>query len=140
MEILIENGRVIDPKNGIDAVTDLFVAGGRIAALGALPPGFHADRRSMPRDTVVCPGLVDLAARLREPGLEYKATLESEMAAAISGGVTSLACSPDTDPVLDEPGLVEMLKHRAKSLNMANVYPVGALTRGLERRLADRDG
>lgn len=132
MEILIENGRVIDPKNGIDVVTDLYIAGGRIAALGALPPGFRADRRIDARDTVVCPGLIDLAARLREPGLEYKATLESEMVAAISGGVTSLACSPDTDPVLDEPGLVEMLKHRAKSLNMANVYPVGALTRGLK--------
>ena len=132
MEILIENGRVIDPKNGIDAVTDLYIAGGRIAALGALPPGFRADRRIDARDTVVCPGLIDLAARLREPGLEYKATLESEMVAAISGGVTSLACSPDTDPVLDEPGLVEMLKHRARSLNMANVYPVGALTRGLK--------
>lgn len=132
MEILIENGRVIDPKNGIDAVTDLYIAGGRIAALGAAPPGFRADRRINARDTIVCPGLIDLAARLREPGLEYKATLESEMAAAISGGVTSLACSPDTDPVLDEPGLVEMLKHRARSLNKANVYPVGALTRGLK--------
>ena len=81
---------------------------------------------------MVCPGLVDLSARLREPGFEYKATLESEMAAAVSGGVTSLACSPDTDPVLDEPGLVEMLKHRAKSLNQAHVYPIGALTRGLK--------
>jgi dihydroorotase len=71
VEILIENGRVIDPKNGIDAVTDLYIAGGRIAALGALPPGFRADRRIDARDTVVCPGLIDLAARLREPGLEY---------------------------------------------------------------------
>ena len=77
------------------------------------------------------PGLVDLSARLREPGLEYKATLESEMAAAIAGGVTSLACPPDTDPPLDEPGLVEMLKHRARTLNQAHVYPIGALTVGL---------
>ena len=66
------------------------------------------------RGLVVAPGLIDLAARLREPGLEYKATLESEMQAAIAGGVTSLACPPDTDPPLDEPGLVEMLKHRAR--------------------------
>jgi len=80
---------------------------------------------------VVCPGLVDLSVRLREPGLEYKATLESEMRAAVAGGVTSLACPPDTDPPLDEPGLVEMLKHRAKSLNQAHVYPIGALTQGL---------
>ena len=81
---------------------------------------------------IVMPGLVDLAARLREPGYEYRATLESEMDAAMAGGVTSLACPPDTDPPLDEPGLVEMLKHRAKSLNQARVYPVGALTHGLK--------
>jgi dihydroorotase len=81
---------------------------------------------------VIAPGLVDLSARLREPGYEYKATLESEMQAAMQGGVTSLVCPPDTDPVLDEPGLVEMLKHRAKNLNQANVYPLGALTVGLK--------
>jgi dihydroorotase len=80
---------------------------------------------------VVCPGLVDASARLREPGFEYKATLESEMAAAIAGGVTSLACPPDTDPPLDEPGLVEMLKHRARQLNQAHVFPIGALTQRL---------
>jgi dihydroorotase len=132
MEILIENGRVIDPKSGVDAVTNIFISGGRVAAIGAAPPGFYANRKINANDLVVCPGLVDLSARLREPGLEYKATLESEMAAAVSGGVTSLACSPDTDPVLDEPGLVEMLKHRAKSLSQAHVYPIGALTRGLK--------
>jgi len=75
---------------------------------------------------------VDLSARLREPGFEYKATLESELLAAVAGGVTSLACPPDTDPPLDEPGLVEMLKHRAKMLNLAHVYPLGALTRQLQ--------
>ncbi|HEX8874247.1 MAG TPA: dihydroorotase [Nitrosospira sp.] len=132
MKILIENGRVIDPKNGIDAMTDIFIAAGRVAAIGAVPPGFHINRKINAEGLVVCPGLVDLSARLREPGLEYKATLESEMAAAMSGGVTSLACSPDTDPVLDEPGLVEMLKHRARNLNQAHVYPIGALTRGLK--------
>ena len=81
---------------------------------------------------VVCPGLVDLSARLREPGFEYKATLESEMQAAVAGGVTSLVCPPDTDPPLDEPGLVEMLKFRARSLNQARVFPLGALTQGLK--------
>ena len=85
------------------------------------------------------PGLIDLSARLREPGYEYSATLESEMDAAVAGGVTSLACPPDTDPPLDEPGLVEMLKHRARLLNQARVYPVGALT-AVEGRGADRDG
>lgn len=132
MGIVIEHGRVVDPGNGVDAVMDIFITDGRIAALGVMPPGFHARRKINAKDLVVCPGLVDLSARLREPGFEYKATLESEMAAAVSGGVTSLACSPDTDPVLDEPGLVEMLKHRARSLNQAHVYPIGALTRGLK--------
>jgi len=103
-----------------------------VAAIGAPPDGWHANRVVDARGLVVAPGLVDVAARLREPGLEYRATLESEMDAACAGGVTSLACPPDTDPPLDEPGLVEMLKHRARSLNQAHVHPVGALTVGLQ--------
>ncbi|HEY8607311.1 MAG TPA: dihydroorotase [Noviherbaspirillum sp.] len=131
MKLHIKNGRVIDPANGIDAQQDVYVAGGRIAAIGQAPEGFAADRSIDAAGLVVAPGLVDLSARLREPGYEYKATLESEMQAAVQGGVTSLVCPPDTDPVLDEPGLVEMLKHRARGLNQANVYPLGALTTGL---------
>lgn len=132
MKLLIKNGRVVDPGNGIDAIMDVFVAAGKIVGMGAAPAGFHANREINAKDLVVCPGLVDLSARLREPGFEYKATLESEMEAAVAGGITSLACSPDTDPPLDEPGLVEMLKHRARSLNQAHVYPIGALTQGLK--------
>jgi dihydroorotase len=132
MRILIKNGRVIDPKNGMDAVNDLYIVAGKIVAIGAEPDSFQANHVINARGLVVCPGLVDLSVRLREPGLEYKATLESEMRAAVAGGVTSLACPPDTDPPLDEPGLVEMLKHRAKSLNQAHVYPIGALTQGLK--------
>ncbi|MGA0023940.1 MAG: dihydroorotase [Burkholderiales bacterium] len=132
MKIHIKNGRLIDPKNGIDAVRDVFVAAGKIVATGNAPANFGANRVIDATGRVVCPGLVDLAVRLREPGFEYLATLESEMLAAIAGGVTSLACPPDTDPPLDEPGLVEMLKFRAKNLNQAHVYPVGALTAGLK--------
>jgi dihydroorotase len=132
MKIHIKNGRLIDPKNGIDAVQDIFIAKGKIVAIGAAPDEFQASRVIDAQSLVVCPGLVDLSVRLREPGLEYMATLESEMAAAVAGGVTSIACPPDTDPPLDEPGLVEMLKHRAKSLNQAHVYPIGALTQGLK--------
>ncbi|HET8608578.1 MAG TPA: dihydroorotase [Burkholderiales bacterium] len=131
MKIHIKNGRVIDPANGVDARRDVFVADGTIAAVGNAPSGFKPNRVLDAGGLVVCPGLVDLAARLREPGFEHLATLESEMAAAVAGGVTSLACPPDTDPPLDEPGLVEMLKYRAQSLNQAHVYPVGALTQGL---------
>lgn len=131
MNIKISNGRVIDPANGIDAIQDLFIAAGRIAALGTPPAGFESERTLDARGMIVCPGLIDLAARLREPGFEYRATLESEMEAAMVGGVTSLAIPPDTDPTLDEPGLVEMLCYRAKKLNRAHIYPIGALTLGL---------
>src|ERR1700704_446819 len=119
---------MIDPKHGIDGRASLYVAAGKIAAVDEPPAGWHANRVLDAAGLVVCPGLIDLSARLREPGFEYKGTLESEVAAAIAGGITSLACPPDTDPPLDEPGLVEMLKHRARSLNLAHVYPIGALT------------
>lgn len=132
MNIHIKNGHLIDPHNGIDAQQDIFIADKHIAAVGQAPDGFAADQVIDASGLVVMPGLVDLAARLREPGYEYRATLESEMAAAMAGGVTSLSCPPDTDPPLDEPGLVEMLKHRARSLNQARVFPVGALTYGLK--------
>jgi dihydroorotase len=132
MKIQIKNGHLIDPKNGIDAVMDVFIAAGKVVAIGSAPNNFQANRVIDAEGLVVCPGLVDLSARLREPGYEYKATLESEMDAAVAGGITSLACPPDTDPPLDEPGLVEMLKHRARSLNQARVYPIGALTQGLK--------
>jgi dihydroorotase len=132
MKIHIKGGRLIDPKNGIDRMQDVYIAAGKIAAIGEPPKGYTANRTIEAANLVVCPGLVDLAARLREPGSEYMATLESEIDAAIAGGVTSLACPPDTDPPLDEPGLVEMLKFRAKTLNRARVYPIGALTQGLQ--------
>lgn len=131
MNIEIRNGRIVDPANGVDRPGTLYCADGRIAAFDRAPADWKPDRTLDAAGLVVAPGLVDLAARLREPGLEHKATLESEMQAAIAGGVTSLACPPDTDPPLDEPGLVEMLKHRARMLNQAHVYPVGALTQRL---------
>jgi dihydroorotase len=136
MKLHIKNGRVIDPANGVDGVQDLYIEHGKVAAIGAVAAEFaagYAGARSIDASgLVVAPGLVDLAVRLREPGYEYKATLESEMQAAMQGGVTSLVCPPDTDPVLDEPGLVEMLKHRARRLNQAHVHPLGALTMGLK--------
>ena len=132
MKIQIKNGRVVDPAAGTEAVRDLFIADGRIASAEAGPATFKPDRVIDASGLVVCPGLVDLSARLREPGFEYKATLESEMQAAVAGGVTSLVCPPDTDPPLDEPGLVEMLKFRARSLMQARVFPLGALTQGLK--------
>ncbi|NNM81492.1 MAG: dihydroorotase [Burkholderiales bacterium] len=131
MKIHIGNGRLIDPASATDRVADLFIAAGRIVSIDEKPEGFHANQEIDASGQIVCPGLVDLSVRLREPGFEYRATLESEMQAAVAGGVTSLACPPDTDPPLDEPGLVEMLKHKAKNLNLAHVYPIGAMTQGL---------
>ncbi|RTL35914.1 MAG: dihydroorotase [Burkholderiales bacterium] len=131
MKILIKNGRLIDPASNLDRVGDLAIANGRIVHLGDATD-FTADRTLDAAGLVVAPGLVDLCARLREPGHEHEGLLESELAAAAAGGVTSLVCPPDTDPTLDEPGLVEMLKFRARKLSRCRLFPLGALTRGLE--------
>ncbi len=132
MKIEIRNGRVIDPSSQLDQPANVYVAGGKIVGVGETAPGgFRAEAVLDASGCIVCPGLIDLSARLREPGYEYKATLESEMAAAAAGGVTRLVCPPDTDPPLDEPGLVEMLKHRARQPGFAHVHPLGALTVGL---------
>jgi len=129
MRIAIRNGRVIDPASGHDAIADLFIADGRIAAIGAEPPGFKADRTIDARGLIVAPGLVDLCARMREPGAE--GALKVEMRAALAGGVTGVVCPPDTDPPLDEPGLVRMLRQRSREAAGARLYPLGALTAGL---------
>ena len=131
MKLLIEQGRVIDPASGRDEVADIAIAAGRIVAIGKAPGSFTPDRRLNAAGCIVAPGLIDLCARLGEPGNEHARMLESEVGAAIAGGVTSLVCPPDTDPVLDEPGLVEMLKMRAERLHQSRVLPLGALTRGL---------
>ena len=132
MKILIQNGRVIDPASGLDQSADVAIAAGRIVAIGQAPADFSANRLIDAQGCIVAPGLVDLCARLGEPGQEHAGMLESEMAAAVAGGVTSLVCPPDTDPVLDEPGLIEMLRHRAEKLHQSRVLPLGALTRGLQ--------
>ena len=132
MKILIKNGRVVDPASGRDETGDIAIAAGRIVAIGRVNADFTPNRTLDASGLVVAPGLVDLAARLREPGHEHEGMLESEMAAALAGGVTSLVCPPYTDPPLDEPGLVEMLKFRARNLNQARLYPLGALTRELK--------
>lgn len=131
MKILIKNGRVIDPASNRDEICDVALAAGRVLAIKSIASNFSPNKVIDAAGCIVAPGLVDLAARLREPGHEHEGMLESEMAAAVAGGVTSLVCPPDTDPVLDEPGLVEMLKMRAEKLHQARVFPLGALTRGL---------
>jgi dihydroorotase len=128
MNILIRNGRVVDPASGRDEAADVAIAAGRIVAIGKVPADFMPERTLAADGCVVAPGLVDLAARLKEPG---PGALESELEAAAAGGVTSLVCPPDTEPPLDEPGLVDMLKIRARKLSRCRLFPLGALTQGL---------
>ena len=134
MNILIKNGRIIDPKNGVDrSNTDLYVAEGTIIGLGEMPAGFVADRTIDATGCVVCPGLIDLGARLN--------SIEAELAAAVAGGVTSLVVPPDADPPLDEPELADRLVHRGEEIGKARVLPLGALTLGLNgERLAELAG
>ena len=132
MNLLLKNARVIDPANRMDQISDLWIKDGRIAAVGTPQTPVEVHRTMDLSGKAVMPGLVDLAARLREPGFEYRATLESELNAAMAGGVTSLVLPPDTDPPLDEPGLVEMLKHRARQFDHVNLFPLGAMTVGLK--------
>ncbi len=132
MKLQIKNGHLIDPVNDMDGRHDLFIAAGKVVGIDTAPDGFQAEQVIDATGLLVIPGLVDLCARLREPGYEYKATLESELVAAVHGGVTSLVCPPDTDPVLDESGLVGMLRQRARAQHLAHVYPLGALTVGLK--------
>ena len=132
MKLLIKNGRVIDPASGFDQVGDLAIASGRIVSLNGSLTDFSPNKIIDATGCIVAPGLIDLSARLGEPGHEHEGMLESEMAAAVAGGVTSLVCPPDTDPVLDEPGLVEMLKFRAEKTHQSRVFPLGALTRALK--------
>lgn len=132
MNVLIQNGRLVDPASGLDNVGDLYVADGRIVGVGQSPADFKSTQTINAAGLVVMPGIVDLAARLGEPGGEHKNKLQAELRAAVAGGVTTLCAMPDTKPALDEPGLVQMIKQRADALGLTKVLPLGALTRGLE--------
>ncbi len=133
MNIVIQNGRVIDPKNAVDRNCSLFIADGKVAGLGEAPAGFVADQSIDAAGCVVCPGLIDLGARLN--------SIEAELAAAVAGGVTSVVVPPDADPPLDEPELADRLVHRGAEIGKARVLPLGALTLGLKgERLAELAG
>lgn len=129
--IKIAQGRVLDPENDIDRVQDLYVAEGAIVGIGEAPQGFIPDREIDARGRVVCPGLVDLSARLREPGFEHKATIQSEVRAAVKAGITTLCSPPDTDPIVDTPAVVELIHQRAMQAGNARVEVLGAMTKGL---------
>jgi len=129
---LIKNARIIDPQNNLDTQTDLFIIDQRIAAIGQAPDNFNADQTIDADKLWLIPGIIDLCARLREPGLEHKANIESETRAASSAGITTLCVPPDTDPVIDEPAVVELIHRKAKQAQHSHVYTLGALTAGLK--------
>ncbi len=136
MSLHIKGGHLVDPANGVDAPADLFIdARGFVVGVGQAPDGFVAERVLDARGRIICPGLVDLRARLREPGLEYKATIESETRAAVAAGITTLACPPDTHPVIDTPAMAQMIQSRAWRFGLAFIHPLGALTQNLEGKL-----
>lgn len=141
MSLHIKNGHVIDPINNINKKADVFIDDdGFICAVGKKPDGFKAANTIDAKDKIVCPGLVDLRARVREPGLEYKATIESEVQAAVSAGITTLVTPPDTNPVIDTPAMAQMIQQRAWRFGLAFIHPLGALTAGLKgERLSDME-
>ncbi len=137
----ITGGRIIDPASGRDEHGDVLICQGVIESIGGQSDGDQAETIIDACGQIVCPGLIDLAARLGEPGSENKATIASESAAAVAGGITTLALPPDTSPAIDAPSVVELIRRRASDADAARVLPLGALTRGLEGELlADMAG
>ncbi|MCY4282267.1 MAG: dihydroorotase [Gammaproteobacteria bacterium] len=134
MRILIRNGRLICPLQQLDDVGDVCIADGRIVAVGAPADGFSADLEITLEGEFICPGIVDLSVHTREPGFEHKASIASESAAALRAGVTGMVCPPNTRPVTDNPAVVELVRQRQARLKQTRIYPLGALTRGLEGR------
>jgi dihydroorotase len=132
MRVLIKNGKLLDPSSKLDQTQDLFIAGNKIVSLNKKPDGFNPDLVINAKDKIVLPGLIDLCARLREPGSEKKGNFDSELFAANSSGITSVSMPPDTKPVIDTPAVVEFIHQRARETNRANIYPLGALTHQLE--------
>jgi len=132
MKIRLRGGRLIDPATSTDVVADLWIDGDRIVGLGRKPNGFGAPAREIDaRERVVCPGFIEIGARLREPGAEHKASIASELVAAAAGGFTTVCCTPDTSPVIDTPAVVELINQRARGVRGARVRALGALTHGL---------
>ncbi len=137
----ISGGRIVDPANDIDQVADLYIDDeGFVVGIGNKPKEFREDKIIDASKQIVCPGLVDLRARVREPGLEYKATIESETLAAVSAGITTLVMPPDSDPVIDTPAMAQMVQQRAWRFQSAFIHPLGALTKNLDgKQLTDME-
>ena len=128
--LLIQNGRVIDPSQEMDRVTNLLVVDGRIAAYDATPTGQETVIDATGK--IVSPGLIDMHVHLREPGFEEDETIETGTAAALAGGFTSIACMPNTDPPIDTQGAVEFARDRAERADNCNLFVVACVSKNRE--------
>ena len=131
---LIKNGRVLDPKNSIDQICDLYIEGGNMSQIG-IDLNISADQIIEAKDLIVTPGLVDMHVHLREPGFEYKETIATGTRSAVAGGFTTVACMANTKPTIDSPDLVDFIHLQAKEYGSANVSPIGAITKDLDGKL-----
>src|SRR5579871_5599175 len=124
----ITNGRVIDPSQKLDQVTDLWIRGEQVLGVGP-HPSTQADRTLDAAGKIVCPGLIDMHVHLREPGREEDETISTGTASALAGGVTSVACMPNTEPALDSQAAAEFVYLQAERAGNANVFPIGSITK-----------
>jgi len=131
MNLLLKNGRVIDPSQKIDAKLDILIEKGKIIELGN-----NLDNKAKSiidlTNKIVCPGFIDMHVHLREPGYEYKETIKTGTYAAARGGFTSIACMPNTNPVADNQAVIRFIINRAKEEGIVNVFPIGAISKGLK--------
>ena len=135
MTLRILNGHLLDPANQIDAKHDLYIEHGKIVAIDQQPEDFVAEQTLDANGLIICPGLIDLSARLSGSGQHHTASIASETKAAIRGGITSLCIAPDHEPVIDSPATVDLIEDQVAKAGQAQVYTIGALTQGLAGEL-----
>ncbi|HSK09582.1 MAG TPA: dihydroorotase [Vicinamibacterales bacterium] len=132
MKRLLKGGRVVDPSQGLDAIADVLIDDGRVAAIGGGHAGDDVEIVEVPAGCVICPGFLDMHVHLREPGQEHKETIATGTAAAAAGGFTAVACMPNTDPVNDSASVTQAILRTAAAEGLVRVYPIGAVTRGMK--------
>lgn len=136
----ITNGRIIDPSQNVDTTADLWIADGKIFGIDPKSPP-KADRTIDAADCIVSPGWIDMHVHFREPGREEDETIATGAEAAVAGGVTSVACMPNTEPAIDSQASADFVYHQARRAGFANVFPVGAITKNREgKELAEMGG
>lgn len=138
MNLLITNGRVVDPSQNLDGIFDVLISDGSIAAIGQNLKALEGTQQFDATGKCVVPGLIDMHVHLRDPGLEYKEDIISGTKAAVAGGFTSICCMPNTKPVIDNKTVVRYIIEKAQKDGFCNVFPVGNITQGMQGdRLAE---